>query len=288
MYNYSNTVLFRFEMARSRYDWTQAKFERYVKEGRGKGRGKDYKPWITIQDFPSVGRASRSLGWKSGRIHHLMSDWESRLFYLLEWSKKVQDIREQYPLLDLDLAMEIAKEMGIEYPVNRKSNTPYVLTTDFMLTVKRGKKSVQIGRTFKTTKDFCKKRTIEKLELERRYWQKQNIDWAIVTEQEISKIFASNIQWVHPDYHWKLSEEQNKEQNNENCYYFSNILKERLSNKKLKISTITTGLDKDMDLEVGTSLSLFKHLVARKEIVVDMFQSKIADRLSGNIIKEII
>lgn len=52
-------------MTRSRYDWTQAKFERYVKEGRGKGRGKDYKPWITIRDFPSVGRASRSPGWKS-------------------------------------------------------------------------------------------------------------------------------------------------------------------------------------------------------------------------------
>ena len=101
---------------------------------------------------------------------------------------------------------------------------------------------------------------------------------------EICKIFASNIQWVHPDYHWKLSEEQN----NENCYYFSNILKERLSSKKSKISTITTTLDKNLDLEIGTSLSLFKHLVARREIVVDMFQSKIADRLAANIIKEII
>ena len=231
-----------------------------------------------------MGRASRSPGWKSDRIHHLMSDWESRLFYLLEWSKEVQDIREQYPLLDLDLAMEIAKEMGIEYPRNRKSNTPYVLTTDFMLTVKQGKKSVQIARTFKTTKDLSKKRTVEKLELERRYWQKHNIDWAIVTEQEISKIFASNIQWVHPDYYWKLSEEQN----NENCYFLNNILKERLSSKKFKISTITTALDKDMDLELGTSLSLFKHLVARKEIIVDMFQAKIVDNTIANIIKEII
>ena len=271
-------------MARSRYDWTQAKFERYIREGRGKGRGKDYKPWITIQDFPSVGRASRSPGWKSDRIHHLMSDWESRLFYIFEWCKEVEDIREQYPLLDLDLAMEIAKEMGIEYPVDRKSKTPYVLTTDFMLTVKQGKKPTQIARTFKTTKDLGKKRTIEKLELERRYWQRHNIDWAIVTEQEICKNFASNIQWVHSDYHWKLSEEQN----NENCYYFSNILKEKLSSRKFKISTITTALDNDMGFELGTSLSLFKHLVARREIIVDMFQSKIADRLAANIIKEII
>lgn len=271
-------------MARSKYAWTQTKFERYVKEGRGKGRGKDYKPWITIQDFPSVGRSSRSPGWKSDRIHHLMSNWELRLFYIFEWSKEVQDIREQYPLLDLDLAMEIAKEMGIKYPVNDESKTPYVLTTDFMLTVKQGKKTVQIARTFKMTKDLGKKRTIEKLELERRYWQKHNIDWAIVTEQEICQIFASNIQWIYSDYHWKLS----LEQNSENCYYFGNILKERLSSRKFKINTITTTLDNDMDLEMGTSLSLFKHLVARREIVVDMSQSKIADRVAANIIKKIV
>ncbi|MDJ0658608.1 MAG: TnsA endonuclease N-terminal domain-containing protein [Crocosphaera sp.] len=209
-------------MARNRYDWTQDKFERYVKEGRGTGTGKDYKPWITITDFPSVGRVSRLLGWKSNRIHHLMSDWESRLFYLLEWSNKVEDIREQYPLLNLDLAMEIAKEMGIKYPVNTKNNTPYVLTTDFMLTVQQGQQSVQVARTFKTIKDLSKKRTIEKLELERRYWRKHNIDWAIVTEEEIPKICASNIKWIHSDYHWNLSDEQNQI----NLYDFKNMLKE--------------------------------------------------------------
>ncbi len=213
-----------------------------------------------------------------------MSDWESRLFYIFEWSREVEDIREQYPLLDLDLAMEIAKEIGIEYPRNRKSNVPYVLTTDFMLTVKQGKKYIQIARTFKMTKDLRKQRTIEKLELERRYWKRHNIDWAIVTEQEISKIFASNIQWIHPAYNWKLPEDQN----NENCYYFNNVLKEKLTIKKARISTITTALDKDMSLEIGTSLSLFKHLIARKEIIIDMFQSKIVDNLATDIIKEII
>ena len=77
-------------------------------------------------------------------------------------------------------------------------------------------------------------------------------------------------------------------QNNGNCYYFSNILKERLSNKKIKISTIAATLDNDMDLEIGTSLSLFKHLVARKEIIIDMLQPKIAEHRAVDIIKEII
>ncbi len=35
-------------MAKSKYDWTQAKFERYIKEGRGQGQINNYKPWINI------------------------------------------------------------------------------------------------------------------------------------------------------------------------------------------------------------------------------------------------
>ena len=271
-------------MARSKSDWTEAKFERYVKEGRGKGSGKNYKPWITIQDFPSKGRVSRALGWKSERLHHFMSDLELRLFYLFEWSDEVRDIREQYPLSDLDLAICIADEMGIEYPKNRESGTPYVLTTDFMLTVRQKGKSVQIARTVKPAKNLEKKRVLEKLELEKRYWNKLNIDWAIVTEQEISRVFADNVRWVHSAYKWELTEEAERE----SCGYISNILKDRLINQKKKISTIAQALDREMGITSGTSLSLFKHLVARKEIVVDMLGAKISSSSSANILKKVI
>ena len=271
-------------MGRRKQEWTEAKFERYVKEGRGDGRGKNYKPWITIQDFPSKGRASRSPGWKSDRIHHFMSNLELSLFYLFEWSDSVIDIREQYPLLNLDLAVSIADEMGIEYPKDRKSGTSLVLTTDFMLTVKQGEKLVQIARTVKLAKDLEKKRVIEKLQLEKCYWNRQGIDWAIVTEKEISKVFVDNIKWVHPAYQWELTELID----NENCYYLNNILKERLTTKKTRINTITTALDRDMGFESGTSLSLFKHLVARKEIIINMQEEKISSSSSADIIKELI
>lgn len=271
-------------MARSRYDWTQAKFERYIKEGRGKGSGKNYKPWITIQDFPSKARVSRSLGWKSDRIHHFMSDWELRFFYLLEWSDAVKDIREQYPLLDLDLAFSIADEMGINYPKDRKSGNPYVLTTDFMLTVKQGAKPIQIARTVKLAKELEKKRVLELLQIEQCYWNRQNIDWAVITEQEISKILADNIKWVHPAYKWELAEEKNTG----NCYWLCNILKERLTIKQTKINTITTALDKEFGIASGTSLSLFKHLIAKKEVIVDMLETKLSSSCHTTIIKKII
>ena len=36
--------------------------ERRLNEGRGNGRGKDYKPWLRVQDVPSQGLASRVPG----------------------------------------------------------------------------------------------------------------------------------------------------------------------------------------------------------------------------------
>ncbi len=42
-------------------------YEKRIKEGRGQGSGERYKPWITIQDVPSTGRATRLIGTKTYR-----------------------------------------------------------------------------------------------------------------------------------------------------------------------------------------------------------------------------
>ena len=271
-------------MARSKPDWTQAKFERYCKEGRGQGSGKDYQPWIKIQDFPSKGRVSRTPGWKTNREHHLFSDNEKRLFYVFEWSDAIVDIREQFPLLDLDLAMSIAEEIGINYPKNPQSNTPHVLTTDFMLSVKQGKKIVQKARTFKLSKDLGSKSVAEKFELEKRYFAAKGIDWGIITEKEVPKQLAENVEWVHTAY--KL--EENADINLEELRNIANILKSRLQESDVSINRITTALDKDMNIESGISLYLFRHLIARKEIIMDMLVNKISSCPYSREIKEII
>jgi len=69
-------------MDKSNREWTGAKFERFCKEWRGQGIGKDYLPWITIRDFPSLGRPTRISGWKTNQVHQLLSDREKPIFYL--------------------------------------------------------------------------------------------------------------------------------------------------------------------------------------------------------------
>lgn len=104
-------------MAKRRYGFDDEKLARFLKEERGQGHGKNYRPWLTIQDVSSLGRSSRIHSRKTGREHHLLSDIESDLFMLLDWSDSVTDIREQFPL-DRDETRAIAADMGVRHPAD--------------------------------------------------------------------------------------------------------------------------------------------------------------------------
>lgn len=56
----------------------------------------------------------------------------------------------------------------------------------------------RIAIQVKTSAELYNPRTIEKLELERRYWAKKNIPWYLLTEQQIPKIVIQNIAWLYP------------------------------------------------------------------------------------------
>jgi len=179
-------------LAKHKRVWNHSIFRRYIREGRGQGVGANYDPWIHIQDFPSLGMASRVSGTTTGRIHHLMSNLELSLFYLLDWSDDVSDIREQYPLIDLVQAIEIAEKANIRYPYDPKSGFPYVLTSDFYLDTDQGAMVMSV----KPSSELGKPRVREKLEIERRYWTMRGVKWSIMTENEINRKKANNIEWL--------------------------------------------------------------------------------------------
>lgn len=89
-------------MGRGRKLETFKDYSRALKGKYGLGEGKNYKPWLRVQDVKSKGIRSQIYGRKTQRIHHLLSSIESQLFYLNEFSDSVIDIREQFPLLPVN------------------------------------------------------------------------------------------------------------------------------------------------------------------------------------------
>jgi hypothetical protein len=67
------------------------------------------------------------------------------------------------------------------------------MTTDFLLTINNGQGVFEVAHTIKMKDELLKERILEKFEIKREYWFRKEIDWGIVTEEEIPKIMARNI-----------------------------------------------------------------------------------------------
>ena len=255
-------------MAKRKRLTTEKTIRNKIREGRGVGRLADYQPWLRIQDVPSQGLACRSKGWKTQRVHHVLSLLELRHFYVLEWAPRVLDIREQFPLLPLEETIAIATSCGIRHPVHPVTRHPVVLTTDFVITIKASSAEPDLPQTVKYEDDLCSRRVLEKLELERRYWSARGKNLAIVTEEQIPKALAANVEWIHA---YRYRENFSDLDDLSFSLTASTVLK-GICNHSLPLRDITMQLDDRMGVEVGTSLSITRYLIANRHLHVDMLQ----------------
>lgn len=182
-------------MARGPKKWDEATIERMRLEGRGKGEGRHYKPWIGVLEFSSRGRSRRVAGVKTGREHQLFSDVEWELFLLLEWARNVIDIREQFPL-DRELTLEIAAMLRIRHPVYPGTKVPAVMTVDFLATEERNGSRSLVAYNAKRTEEAEDARSLEKLEIQRYYFQGIGSPHHLVFSSQIPPNTVRNLTWI--------------------------------------------------------------------------------------------
>ena len=100
-------------------------------EKRGTGEGKFYKPWIKSREINSKGTSVLMPDWKTHRVMHFLSRGEYMAYLILRWNDRVTDIREQYPL-DKKITIKIARQKGIRHPATQDG---YItMTTDLLVT----------------------------------------------------------------------------------------------------------------------------------------------------------
>jgi len=249
------------DMAKRRRKWDATVYQRFIREGRGQGSGVNYKPWITIQDFASRGMVSRVKGKTTGRIHHLMSNYETNLFFLLDWSDNVTDIREQYPLSNLSDIIAIAEKAQIRYPFDPISGFPYVMTSDFCIETPFGTETISV----KLSSELVKPRVREKLEIERRYWQSQGIKWRIVTENEIDVSKARKIEWLAQAKN--LADFGMNDDIQGKCLLF---FVEAFPHYLGLLDALFLETEKAFGLCAGMGVNVYKHLAYHKQIHIDI------------------
>ncbi|AJJ01226.1 hypothetical protein BZ21_3160 [Yersinia pseudotuberculosis] len=183
-------------MSKKRQLETQADFQRALKNRYGLGEGNSYKPWLRVQDVSSYGNSAKIRGIKTNREHHTLSEHETCFFYIAEFCDSVIDIREQFPLLPIGLSLKIAKTLGIEHPKIPNTSSYNVMSTDFVLTIQRDGLISYDAVSVKPINKLSDKRTAEKLEIERLWWQLQGIPFHLFVATEQNRTQSQNIEWA--------------------------------------------------------------------------------------------
>ncbi len=251
---------------------TTKDIDRRLKQGRGQGAGQHYQPFINVRDISSIGRSHRLLGIKAKRIHHLFSDLELAVFLSLDWSSKVIDIREQFPL-SVDQTTLLAEKAGIKHNAYRGAHQ--VVTTDFLVDMDDNT-TPQIALSAKYAKDLEDARVIEKLELERLSWQEKGIPWYIVTDREISKTVFTNITWLYPVKQESVDTDKLLRQ-------FETFTRAFETHPDKKIIAITQRLDAAYDQEAGYFLFWLRQLLSRRYFIFDM-NKRYLDLKAGELV----
>lgn len=250
----------------SRVNWEQ-RIVQYRAAKRGEGVGINYRPWLTIQDVPSHGLVSREKGLITGRVHHVMSNHELAYLHYLEWSTRVMDIREQFPLFEREDTMRIAESYGFKHSRYPGNKVNIVMTTDFLVTVTQPSgSSADYARTVKPARELQSRRTLEKLEIERRFWLEKETNWKIVTERDIPKTFADNVKAIR-GYRDIRDRVDITEQRIQDIVLW---LTEQVRTTTSPLLDIVNQGDNHFSVSTGTCVTVVLHLLANRRWTTDM------------------
>lgn len=244
--------------------WNKAKLERFLKEGRGSGRFENYKPWLTLHDVSTKGRTSRLYSHKLQRMVNLFSDLQTACFHLLEFDDQVVDIREQYPLLGLEAnSIELDAEL-IKKLHSEKHDLQHVLTTTFLINKVINGEEREVALFVKYAKDLEKKSVLQRAEIMRRYFHQMSIEFYFVTEHELDIKKAKEIASI-----MKMYEIEHDYPTLSSYVTMIRIeLARQLQREQEPLRTIFKRIDSQYALLTGSTAVIFKHLLARKEIVM--------------------
>lgn len=233
---------------------THKSVARKIALGYGRGEGLSYKPFISGHEFASTGRYVRLTGRTIPRMYCFMSGLEADAFIYYDCMPDVSDLLEQY-YDTLEETLEISDLLHVRHPFSGKYYNP--VTTDLL--IRKG--NVWIARAVKSSRDLEDRRTLEKLEIERVYFERHGIDWKIITEKELNRDLVQNLNWLWYEASCEQSVHDPQAESVFQQWYDEDLL---------PFPTLLDRIELLFHLPPGGGVSVFKSLLRKDKIQIDL------------------
>jgi hypothetical protein len=165
-----------------------------ILKGRGIGEGMQYQPWLKVRDVPSKGTSGIIAGVIVDRPHHVLSELEATYLYLLERLPSIRDIREQWPIFDIDETLTLCRKYSIKHPYRGRYPEPF--TIDFMITEEIEGELIYKAVSIKTPKDAADIKVRRRLNIEHKWTSSKGISWQLADCTSFTKITLSNLRFM--------------------------------------------------------------------------------------------
>jgi hypothetical protein len=260
-------------------DSPEARYARIVadrlREGRGKGTGADYRPWLTVRTKRLNSNTWRPCG-KNGRTYHLLSNIEFAVFSILDRQDVTTDIREQFPLLPLSETQRIAAEMGRAHPRacpfrdKGDAKVDIVMTTDLLVDLAdRPGLPANVAVSVKPAADLEDTPTkvrnlLAKAEIERRYWAARDTPFLLITDADLPDVVRENADLLQ-----RYMDLKGIELPASLAQLAEHLLDRIIAAPGLPVRDHGTAFDKAMGLPRGTGTNIIWHSLATSRWTAD-------------------
>jgi hypothetical protein len=142
-----------------------------------------------------------------------------------------------------------------------------VMTTDLLIDIQTDTGVRQVALDIKPSGELDKRRTLEKLELARRYWAARGIEWRIITQHDYNHVIAKNLKEklrAHRSLTGKIDLPLNEL--DEMTRSLTNIVR----SGDMSLSKAVRVFEQQNSLDAGSGITLAWHLIATKKWVVDL------------------
>lgn len=180
-----------------------------IRRRRGIGSGPRYVPWLKVREVPSRGTSMVSRGVFSGRSHHLLSELEAIYFFLLERRAGTVEIREQWPILDIDRTLELCARFGVR--PRMRNGYPEPFTIDFLISEQVDGQLTHRAASVKSPEDARDPETRLRLAVEHAWCQDRGIPWTLVETLRFDKTMLETLRFMRGWFRHQYSPDVAKE-----------------------------------------------------------------------------